>query len=84
MASEYTEVRGQEGPLSEVHVSAGRHLQQQGLPEPSCYIGCFADNFTLRALPKKMSSSGNQTVEACHATAISRNVSMFALQYGKE
>ena len=68
---------------SEVHVS-GRHLQQQGTPEPSCHIGCFTDNFTLRALPRKMSSSGNQTVESCQAAAITKNVSMFALEYGVE
>ncbi|GAX73204.1 hypothetical protein CEUSTIGMA_g657.t1 [Chlamydomonas eustigma] len=52
--------------------------------EATCYLGCFSDDPLDRALPRKMRASLNQTIEACHATAQQKNVSLFALQYGKE
>ncbi len=50
-------------------------------------LGCFQDNYTTdtsRALARRMSSSYNMTVAPCHSTAIDKNVTLFALQFGKE
>jgi hypothetical protein len=69
---------GSSFPLSMTPPSAPSHA------EATCYLGCFSDNPLDRALPRKMRASLNQTIEACHATAQQKNVSLFALQYGKE
>ena len=50
----------------------------------SCFLGCWADSLASRALPRGLRRSRNQTVEACHAIAIAKEVALFGLQYSTE